>query len=276
MTYHDIIQSLRTVYEEGEAKAIARMLLEERFGLSMTDILCGKVSELSADNQQELRKMTERLLQSEPIQYVLGEAVFCRRSFRVAPGVLIPRPETEELCRWVKTEVPEPQILDIGTGSGCIAITLAADIPGSRVTAWDISDDALFIARENAQRLKVEVVFEKKDLFREQQPVARWHVIVSNPPYIFHEESQQMERNVLDYEPHEALFAPDNDPNAVYEAIGRYAATALYPGGSLYLELNPIIAEDVANSLRKLGLSSVELRKDQFGRQRFIKATKTT
>ena len=276
MTYHDIIQSLRTVYEEGEAKAIARMLLEERFGLTMTDILCGKVSELSADNQQELRKMTERLLQSEPIQYVLGEAVFFRRSFRVAPGVLIPRPETEELCRWVKTEVPEPQILDIGTGSGCIAITLAADIPGSRVTAWDISDDALFIARENAQRLKVEVVFEKKDLFREQQPVARWHVIVSNPPYIFHEESQQMERNVLDYEPHEALFAPDNDPNAVYEAIGRYAATALCPGGSLYLELNPIIAEDVANSLRKLGLSSVELRKDQFGRQRFIKATKTT
>ena len=265
--------------EEGEAKAVAMLLFEKLFGLSQTDVLMGKAEGLEASDVQCLDKCVDRICSGEPVQYVLGKADFMGMELDVTPAVLIPRPETEELVNEVVNALADrksPRILDIGTGSGCIALAIKQLIPLAEVTAWDISDDALFIARENAQRLKVEVVFEKKDLFREQQPVARWHVIVSNPPYIFHEESQQMERNVLDYEPHEALFAPDNDPNAVYEAIGRYAATALCPGGSLYLELNPIIAEDVANSLRKLGLSSVELRKDQFGRQRFIKATKTT
>ncbi len=284
MTYQDIIRQLSTIYDTGEAKAIARLLLEQRFGLSMTDILCGKVNELSADDQQELQKMMERLLRAEPIQYVLGETMFCGRPFHVAPGVLIPRPETEELCRWVVAEAsPSTHILDIGTGSGCIAITLAAAIEDCQVTAWDISDAALRIADGNGRRNHVHVQFEKKDILKaipsttgNRQLATAWDIIVSNPPYIYRKESSQMARNVLDYEPQEALFAPDDAPDAMYQAIGRYAAETLRPGGNLYLEMNPMLTEAVAAYLQGLGLEQIELRNDQFGKLRFIKATKTT
>jgi len=298
MTYQEIIGQLGTIYEAGEARAITRLLLEQRFGLSMADILCGKVNELSADDQQELQKIVRRLLRSEPIQYVLGETTFCGRSLHVAPGVLIPRPETEELCQWIinDNEHPKktnhqhpspitqhPRILDIGTGSGCIAITLAAEIKDSRVTAWDISDAALEIARENAEKVHVNVTFEKKDVLKAaalaatESPLAteEWDIIVSNPPYIYRKESELMARNVLDYEPHEALFAPDDDPEAMYKAIGRYAAATLLPGGSLYLEMNPLLTEEVAAYLQEIGLGQVEMRHDQFGKLRMIKATKT-
>lgn len=284
MTYQDIIRQLSALYETGEARAIARLLMEQRFGLTMADVLCGKVSELSADDQQELQKIMKRLLQAEPIQYVLGEAWFCGRSFHVAPGVLIPRPETEELCRWVLesaasdgTGTSSPRILDIGTGSGCIAITLAAELQGSRVTAWDISDEALRQAAANARSTLVEVAFEKKDVLR-CSPTAgeAWDIIVSNPPYIYRRESVAMARNVLDYEPHEALFAPGDKPDAMYQAICRYAGQTLRPGGSLYLEMNPMLTEAVAAYLPTVGMQQVETRNDQFGKQRMVKATKTT
>ena len=265
MTYQDIIRQLSALYETGEARAIARLLMEQRFGLTMADVLCGKVSELSADDQQELQKIMKRLLQAEPIQYVLGEAWFCGRSFHVAPGVLIPRPETEELCRWVLesaasdgTGTSSPRILDIGTGSGCIAITLAAELQGSRVTAWDISDEALRQAAANARSTLVEVAFEKKDVLR-CSPTAggAWDIIVSNPPYIYRRESVAMARNVLDYEPHEALFAPGDKPDVMYQAICRYAGQTLRPGGSLYLEMNPMLTEAVAAYLPTVGMQQV-------------------
>ena len=202
----------------------------------------------------------------------------------MAPGVLIPRPETEELCRWVLesaasdgTGTSSPRILDIGTGSGCIAITLAAELQGSRVTAWDISDEALRQAAANARSTLVEVAFEKKDVLR-CSPTAgeAWDIIVSNPPYIYRRESVAMARNVLDYEPHEALFAPGDKPDVMYQAICRYAGQTLRPGGSLYLEMNPMLTEAVAAYLPTVGMQQVETRNDQFGKQRMVKATKTT
>ena len=168
MTYEELWHRLTHVYDAGEAKAIVRWVLDVRFGLSLADILCGKVTQLSADDQTELGKIMHRLEKGEPVQYVIGIADFYGRQFQVKPGVLIPRPETAELCEWIirseKREVKsERLVLDIGTGSGCIAITLALEMPDTKVSAWDISNEALSIAQQNAQALKANVTFEKCD-----------------------------------------------------------------------------------------------------------------
>ena len=199
MCYKELWQCLTKVYDEGEAKAIARMAYEERFGLTLSDIYLGKDTQLSADSQAELEEIAMRLLQGEPIQYVLGHADFCGRTFLVNEHVLIPRPETEELCQWEPLPLPSPKgegakILDIGTGSGCIAITLAAMYPEAEVTAWDISAEALEVARENARRHNVHVSFEQVDalnisLTSHLSPLtSEYDLIVSNPPYIWNKE----------------------------------------------------------------------------------------
>jgi release factor glutamine methyltransferase len=246
--------------------------LEDRFGLTMSDILCGKVTELSADNQAELGKIIGRLEKGEPVQYVLGYTSFCWRSFHVAPGVLIPRPETEELCRWITADGAGAQVLDIGTGSGCIAVTLALDLPASAVTAWDISLKALNIARENANALGAAVTFEVQDALLPPDDDRQWNLIVSNPPYVMHSEIGGMTKNVLNHEPDIALFAPHGRPILFYEVIGNYARHHLVPGGALYFELNPLTADEVGNSLRKQGFAQIEFRDDQFGKCRFLKA----
>ena len=372
MTYEALWHRLSSLYDAGEAKAIVRLVLDVRFGMSFTDILCGKVSELSSDDQTELEKIMLRLEKGEPVQYVLGVAEFCGRQFRVSPSVLIPRPETEELCgmvgdfvgdfvecgRWnvegemfekggvIEEEgvleeggrrkeegeylipekgqiileeehiIPEKgkiilekddrirekedrirdkefrirekefRILDIGTGSGCIAITLALGIPGAKVTAWDISDDALHIAKQNAHTLGADVLFEKRDILNispssfllppssSTPPSSKYSIIVSNPPYICHKEQPAMEKNVLEHEPHLALFVPDNDPLLFYRAIANYAIEALRTGGMLFFELNPVYANDTEKMIQELGFKHTELRKDQFGKLRFLKATK--
>ena len=293
MTYEALWKRLTPLFEAGEAKAIVRWLLDVRFGLSMTDILCGKVEELSEPDMVELGAMMARLAEGEPVQYVAGKADFCGRQFRVAPGVLIPRPETAELCRWISdcirgqafdSAAPLVEkrcgILDIGTGSGCIAVTLALEIPGSSVTAWDISDDALRIASENAGQLGTSVAFEKKDVLNisptalRLTPSAKYDLIVSNPPYICHNEARAMERNVLEHEPRQALFVPDDDPLLFYRAIARLAIEILKPEGSLFFELNPLYAADTERMVRNMGLRDTELRHDQFGKQRFLKAMK--
>ncbi len=283
MSYHHLWQRLTKHYDEGEAKAIARWVLEARFGLSMLDIYSGGVEALPTQQQAELEQLAIRLEQGEPVQYVLGMAEFCGRRLHVEPGVLIPRPETEELCRWVIEETGDRRqereyLLDIGTGSGCIAITLALDIAGSKVTAWDISDEALRIASENARRLGADVTFEKHDalgpaLFTSHDP--HFTAIVSNPPYIDEaRERDAIAANVLDYEPHIALFGPAEEPDLFYKRIGDYAIHALKPGGTLYFELNPLTADDVAHYLSSLGFKEIEIRQDQFGKQRFLKAKK--
>ena len=303
MTYRELCLMLRRRYDEGEARAVVRYLLEVGYGLSMTDILCGKVERLP---QAELHEKAARLADGEPVQYVVGIAEFCGRRFHVAPGVLIPRPETEELCRWVEP-LPQPlprreggiqstnlpkhkeasptggglegacSVLDIGTGSGCIAITLALNMPNVKVEAWDISADALAIARHNAQSLKANVTFKEVDIMQCASNTTlmvgqKVGIIVSNPPYIVPSESSAMSRNVIDYEPTIALFAPEDDPLKFYRAIAEYARRALVPQGKLYFEINPLFARQLETLLCSLGFSEITFKNDQFGKQRFVRA----
>lgn len=284
MTYNELWRQLTQVYDDYEAKAIARMVYEVRFGLMPSDLFIGKDTQLSTDDQKLLAEITQRLLTGEPVQYVLGEAEFGGRTFHVEPGVLIPRPETYELCQWImeerrgkKEEGRNTSILDIGTGSGCIACTLAAELADAEVTAWDISDDALRIATENAKRTNVHVSFEKVDvlntsLLNRERPATGLDIIVSNPPYICNKERATMERNVLEHEPELALFVPDDDPLLFYRTIARFAAKALNPSGALYFEINPLYVSEMQQMLSKEGFSHTEIRNDQFGKQRFTKS----
>ena len=280
MNYEQLWQRLTSVYDIGEAKAIVRWVLDVRFELSTADIYCGKVTQLSPNDQAELEKIMLRLEKAEPVQYVLGIADFCGRQFHVAPGVLIPRPETAELCQLIAKDGGR-NILDIGTGSGCIAITLALDIPNSKVTAWDISDTALSIAKGNAKSLGANVVFEHQDalnisLTSHLSPLTSklWDVIVSNPPYICRKEADEMEENVLKYEPDTALFVPDDDPLLFYRHIMNYAQSSLKSGGRLYFEINPLYADSIVEQLQQLDFTDVDKINDQFAKARFIKAIK--
>ena len=274
MNEQQLWRRLTAVYDEREAKAVARWLLDVGFGLSLTDVLCGGIEQLEPAEQERLERLTARLCKGEPVQYVLGVADFCGRTLHVEPGVLIPRPETEELCRWAVAEGCGPRVLDIGTGSGCIAITLALDLKHAEVTAWDISVEALRIAAANAERLGADISFVRQDALCPPADTERWELIVSNPPYVMNKEREGMSPNVLDYEPHLALFVPDNDPWVFYRHIADYACRALCSKGSLMLETSPLLAETVSNYLSAVGFQQVEVRCDQFGKQRFIKATK--
>ena len=372
MTYNQLWKRLTAIYNEREAQAIVRTVLDALFGMSLTDICLGKVTQLSADDTTRLEKIMQRLEKSEPVQYVLGAGWFAGRLFDVAPGVLIPRPETEDLVKWAcdeakekekednskeergkeemevsekgeapkkeeqplstplkeekeglrkgkdasqkeeqplssplkeeeeglrkgedasqkeeqhlssllksnkevsekGEEVPHPSILDIGTGSGCIAITVALALPQARVTAWDISTDALAIAAGNAHRLGASVRFEHQDALSAPDDEERWDVIVSNPPYICDKERADMSDNVLSYEPELALFVPDSDPLLFYRAIARYASKALKPGGRLLFETNTAYAHEVAQAMANEGFTAIEVRNDCFGKPRMVK-----
>ena len=347
MTYNQLWKRLTAIYNEREAQAIVRTVLDALFGMSLTDICLGKVTQLSADDTTRLEKIMQRLEKSEPVQYVLGAEWFAGRLFDVAPGVLIPRPETEDLVKWAcdeakekekednskeergkeekevskkgeapqkeeqllssplkeeeeglrkgkdasqkeeqhlssllksnkevsekGEEVPHPSILDIGTGSGCIAITVALALPQARVTAWDISTDALAIAAGNAHRLGASVRFEHQDALNAPDDEERWDVIVSNPPYICDKERADMSDNVLSYEPELALFVPDSDPLLFYRAIARYASKALKPGGRLLFETNTAYAHEVAQTMADEGFTAIEVRNDCFGKPRMVK-----
>lgn len=286
MTYNELWRQLVQIYDEGEAKAIARMVYEERFGLTLSDIYLGKETQLSAADQTELEEIAKRLLQGEPIQYVLGQADFCGRTFMVNEHVLIPRPETEELCNWKPLPLPSPKgegakILDIGTGSGCIAITLATMYPEAQVIGWDISEDALEVAKINAIRNNVNVSFEQVDVLNLPSPLPfgggrgeALSLIVSNPPYICNKERAAMAVNVLEHEPHTALFVPDDDPLLFYRAIAQFGQTALKQGGWLYFEINPLYAQEMCDMLRLMSYHDIELKADQYGKQRMIRARK--
>lgn len=322
MTYNQLWKRLTVIYNEREAQAIVRTVLDALFGMSLTDICLGKVTQLSADDTTRLEKIMQRLEKSEPVQYVLGAEWFAGRLFDVAPGVLIPRPETEDLVKWAcdeakekekednskeergkeekevskkgeapkkeeqllssllknnnevskkGEEAPHPSILDIGTGSGCIAITVALALPQARVTAWDISTDALAIAAGNAHRLGASVRFEHQDALSAPDDEERWDVIVSNPPYICDKERADMSDNVLSYEPELALFVPDSDPLLFYRAIARYASKALKPGGRLLFETNTAYAHEVAQAMADEGFTAIEVRNDCFGKPRMVK-----
>ena len=285
MTFRDFWQPLSQLYEAEEARAIARLVMERRFGLSMTDIACGAVEGIE---EKELTAIVNRLLTGEPVQYVLGEAEFRGRMFRVEPGVLIPRPETEGLVDLLFDDLLFDNllddllfdhlwsILDIGTGSGCIACTVALEaesrkLDSPNVTAWDISDRAIAVARSNVLALGAKVNVEKQDALTPPDDVHRWDIIVSNPPYVCEHEKMAMHQNVLDHEPAEALFVPDDDPLLFYRAIGRYAVRALKPGGALLLEINPLYANELQELLSATGFAGVEIHEDIFGKKRFAR-----
>ena len=281
MNYNELWHQLAPLYSDGEAKAIAQMVYEVRYGLSLSDIYLGKDTQLSADCQAELQEIAKRLADNEPVQYVLGVADFCGRQYHVEPGILIPRPETEHLCRLITKHAtngsPIRTVLDIGTGSGCIAITMALELPGSQVTAWDISPIALRVAKDNAQRLGADITFKEVDMLSVPYSPpfggvgGGFDLIVSNPPYICDCEADQMEANVLDYEPEIALFVPDDDPLKFYVPIMNYAQSALHPDGQLWLETNPLYEEMIEERLLELGFDVIA-HDDQFGKTRFIQA----
>ena len=299
-TYQQLWQSLTPLYDAGEAQAIVRTVLDVKYGMTLTDIICGKVNELSADEERKLEEIIIRLQKGEPVQYVLGEADFAGRTFRVEPGVLIPRPETTELCQWIEKDMIEksivssedspedssgnsPQatddarrILDICTGSGCIAITLGLNIPNSEVTGWDISEDALRIAQGNVEMLKARNVrIEYQDALALPKAAEAADLIVSNPPYICEKEKADMEKNVLEHEPSLALFVPDEDPLKFYRAIAEYASSALKSGGALYFEINPIYEKETREMLLKLDFKDIETKEDAFGKKRMMRAKST-
>lgn len=388
MTFQQLCQQLTPLYDEGEARAIVRTVLDEAFGLSLTDIVCGKVGEMTEDEQQKLRAMMRRLASAEPVQYVVGHTDFCSRRFAVTPDVLIPRPETAELCEKIisaekerllkegltkketqlykddKNEKVHPHeddingertpiyikgvtreetnreeaalfdnendkgsedgnateknatdgnsafsILDLCTGSGCIAITLGLELSGSRVTGVDISSGALRVAEQNARSLGADnVSFVQGDVLQAgnaasaasapapspacaatpadlQQPSApvfpaslmkpaSHQLIVSNPPYVTLGERKDMHRNVIDHEPALALFVPDDDPLRFYRPIISLADATLNPGGSLWLEINPLFADALQTLAVDAGFAHVTLHADSRGKARFIEARK--
>ena len=317
MTYQEIWQRLSSSYDEREAKAVARYLLDVGYGLTMTDIIGGAVETL---DESRLNEQLRRLQAGEPVQYVLGRTFFCGHEFRVRPGVLIPRPETEELVGVACDRVARygersgrsngersgrsdgegsgraVRILDIGTGSGCIAISLALAIPDAQVEAWDVSDEALTIARENASRLSAKVTFKKNDILKgngapsfgkatgrraqlgngglgeASGEAAGEAVIISNPPYICEKERKDMEQRVLDHEPSLALFVPDDDPLLFYRAIAEYATRALTPKGLLLFEINPLYKDAMEKMLLSLHFHDIVFHEDQFGKIRFCES----
>ena len=262
-------------YPKGEVSALARIIATELLGFSQTTYYLKEPVTLSPTHEEQLTDALERLRRDEPIQYILGYSDFCGLRFSVAPGVLIPRPETSELVEWVANdERNAANILDIGTGSGCIAVSLAHKLPNAKVTAWDISPQALAIAQNNSTANGCNVLFEQHDILAHTPTAAQYDVIVSNPPYIKEVEKEAMENNVLAWEPHIALFVPDNDALLFYRAIASKALTMLHPGGHLYFEINRAHGADTVNMLEAMGYTNVTLRKDFADNDRMIKAQK--
>lgn len=280
MTLTDLAKRLTSYYDIQEARGIVRLLLSDLYGMSLTDICVGALDRLTEEQTQQIEDAMLRLEKGEPVQYVTGKAHFCDRTFLVSPSVLIPRPETELLCQLIAdkdqavTGNGEIRVLDMGTGSGCIAITLALSMQKASVEAWDVSAEALNMAKSNAESLGASVSFEQKDILGlDENNVERcYDIIVSNPPYICNKEAAQMEHNVLDFEPHLALFVPDEAPLLFYSAIARLARLALKVGGALYFEINPLYADALCSMLSSLGFANVTIHVDQFGKQRFISA----
>lgn len=275
-TLKKLREALRPVYGNGETEAIIRILFHHLKGWNTVDILMHEADPLSPFMKSEIDKILSRLLKHEPIQYITGEARFHGMELKVTPDVLIPRPETDELVDIIvsgREETEDLHILDIATGSGCIAIALSRSLKFPNVSALDISEKALDIAKENARNLKANITFIHADIFK-WEPDENFDIIVSNPPYIDDSEKADMEPNVLDYEPATALFVPDNNPLVFYKRIAQIAKQALNDRGMLFFEINPHHADELREYLSSEGFTDVEIIRDSFGKQRFIKASR--
>ena len=330
--HRQIVGAISARYDVGEARALAFVLLEDAFDVGRTDVYVDKVRYFSSDECQRLLSILQSLGEGVPLQYALGEAKFCGRSFIVDPSTLIPRPETEELVQWCVAEVQthfcpdreevekekaslkkdktslkkgkaffeeektlltegeyvlgedqikceegetfskeEKTLLDVGTGSGCIAVSLALALGAEwQIEAWDISEEALNIARQNALRHGAQIKFRRQDALDTVAVAEKYHAIVSNPPYICDSERHEMEAHVLDYEPHTALFVPDTDPMLFYRALAQLARRALVPGGLLMVEINRAYAAETITAFEQAGLVGATLRHDAYGNPRMV------
>lgn len=268
------------LYDAREIDSIYTMALTKVAGTTHARIKAFPDLELSWEQIESLRKILDQLATGEPIQYILGHTEFYGLTFKVDPSVLIPRPETEELVYWIISSIKETKpagggILDIGTGSGCIAISLKKNLPDMLVSAIDISNEALKTAKENAQLNDVQVDFIQDDILTRHSPLtAHYSLIVSNPPYVTLDDKKRMHRNVTDFEPHTALFVPENDPLLFYKAIAEFAAENLKPGGLLFFEINESYGKQIVELLKDKQFKNIELRKDMSNRDRMIKAVK--
>lgn len=271
-----LIRSLSDVYGELEARAMTELMFDDLKGWSRVDLIMNDGFTLSDYIIGKLEDYATRILEGEPVQYVTGRARFYGLDLKVTPDVLIPRPETEELVDMIvdQNKTSDLRVLDVGTGSGAIAIALARNLKFSEVTAIDVSKEALEIAQENARMRHAPVRFIEKDIFSWTPVQDSYDIIVSNPPYIAQKEMSSMERNVLDHEPHLALFVPDDDPLRFYRRIAEIGRNALVAGGKLYFEINPIYADGLSELLSRLGYEDVTIKKDMQGLQRFATAVK--
>lgn len=271
-----IYDALSGFYSQDEIRIFTRWILEDVCNAVSADVSTCKFNELSDAQVRKIKDIIERLQQHEPIQYILGKTEFYGMPFFVTPDVLIPRPETEELVEWIISEnsIEKPVILDIGSGSGCIGVTLAKKIPKAEVHAWDLSEKALEITRKNAELNNVQVHTSQTNVLKLQDCNTLFDIIVSNPPYVLEAEKEQMDRNVLDYEPALALFVPNENPLLFYERISDIAMTNLHSGGRLYFEINREKGVKIEGMLKAKGYTNVQLRKDISGNNRMIHAVK--
>lgn len=266
-------RSLAPRFGEGEARWMVRLMMEEYKNYSPVDMAVRGDFDAGENVERRIDETVGRLLNGEPIQYIFGKARFYGMNLKVTPDVLIPRPETEELVDLIVNDrggERDLRVLDVCTGSGCIAIALARNLPFSEVDAIDISREALAVARENASELKAAVSFKEGDALRMGADGAEYDIIVSNPPYIAEHERAEMDRNVLEHEPALALFVPDADPLRFYIAIARYALVALKEQGGLYFEINPLYASDLAGQMKAMGWSDVSIQPDMQKKNRFL------
>lgn len=275
--FRELKSRIEACYERHEADAIALMVMEEVLHYSRVDVLLRGDVEQDEVFANRIRHMAQRLCDGEPIQYILGHTTFHGHSFRLTPATLIPRPETEHLVDIIVDDAggeADLRVLDIGTGSGCIAISLALALKWPEVTAIDISEAALKVAQENAMQLGAQVDFRLADILSLAPPQDAYHIIVSNPPYVCQSESAEMERHVLEHEPASALFVPDADPLIFYRAIAAFAQVALLPGGHLYFEINRRFGTEICHLLLNRGFEAAEVINDPFGAPRYVKARK--
>lgn len=266
----EIIESIQSIYSEEEANAVAYRLVDLEFDCSKMDVYMG--AEITRPDHWQ--QILSRLSEGEPFQYVIEKAFFRSSIFEVNKDTLIPRPETSELVDLVLDKIPtwktNPTVLDVGTGSGCIPISLKMECPQLQITAWDISNDALKIAQKNALKHQVNIQFKQQDVFKWAETTEFWDIIVANPPYVLEKEATEMEPHVLNFEPHLALFVPNNDPLKYYKALADFAFNSLHNNAWLLLEINRAFGEETKQLLTEKGFSEVSLVNDFKDNPRFV------
>lgn len=277
MTKIQFHKNLECIYSAEERKTLYYIILQYLFDAPLSVALIKEMEGFTIEQEQKLSHITERLVRNEPIQYILGECLFRDITWKVTPDVLIPRPETSELIDWICEEHKEQEgkILDIGTGSGCIAISLKKELPRFSVHASDISEKALQIAKNNAKNLAIDITFHCDDILNSQLTnLENWDIIVSNPPYIMNKEKVDMSVTVLNYEPHTALFVPDEDPLLFYRSIAQFGKEHLKKNGNLYFEINGLLGNETITLLKEMGYKDLMLKTDDYGKERMVRCKK--